>query len=91
MDTANKHKFRPHPMGNYALFGLTTLGCHSVITVHDQEREQAGLPQHIWVFQSFPTSSDYLATYINEEGTRRTFDFNDKNIYNSTTRLEECE
>jgi hypothetical protein len=83
------HKFRPHSEGNYALFGLTMFGCSSIITVHDTEREAAGLPQHIWQFFSFPDASDYVATYINEEGQYHTFDFRDPKIYNSTTRLEE--
>jgi hypothetical protein len=82
-------KFRPHHMGNYALFGINTFGCSSIINVRDTEREAAGLPQHIWKFHSFPSASDYVATYINEEGSRHTFDFRDSNIYNNTTRLEE--
>ena len=83
------HKFRPHSEGNYALFGINTLGCNSIITNRDAEREAAGLPQHIWKFHSFPGASDYVATYINEQGQRQTFDFRDALTYSNTTRLEE--
>ena len=85
------HKFRPHSEGNYALFGINTFGCSSVINVRDTDREAAGLQQHIWKFHSFPGASDYVATYINEEGSRHTFDFRDPITYSNTTRLEEYE
>jgi hypothetical protein len=85
------HKFHPCHMGNCALFGLNTFGCNSIITVRDVEREAAGLPNHIWKFIGFPTPSNLVADYINEEGDSRVFDFRDPDIYNNTTSLEECE
>lgn len=88
MDTATylkTHKFRPHHMGNYALFGLTNMGCQSIISVKNIPE----LENHIWKFVSFPGKSDYVATYINEEGHYHTFNFRDDNIYNNTTRLEQ--
>lgn len=88
MDTATylkTHKFRPHRMGNYGLFGLTLLGIHSVISVKNIPE----LENHIWKFVSFPGPSDYVATYMNEKGRYYTFNFRDPNIYSNTTRLEE--
>ena len=90
MDTATylkTHKFRPHSMGNYGLFGLSLLGINSIISVKNIPE----LENHIWMFVSFPGRSDYVGTYINEEGFTRDINFRDMEIYNNTTRLEECD
>ncbi len=81
----NTHKFRPHSMGNYGLFGLNFFGSHSIISV----KNIPGLENHIWKFVSFPGPSDYVATYINEEGAQYIFNFNDPKISDNITRLEE--
>jgi hypothetical protein len=89
MDTAKylkTHRFRPHQLGKYGLFGLTLLGTNSIISV-----QGIGLDGHIWMFNSFPGQSDYVATYTNEEGDQHTFNFKDPYIYDNTTRLEECD
>ncbi len=93
MDTSIiAQKFRPHPHGNYAMFGLNNLGTNSIITVVGDHEAVSSRKNHIWRFHSYIAGCpDYLANYINECGEISTFNFNNPDVYNNIIRLEEID
>jgi hypothetical protein len=50
------HKFKEHPNGNYALYGLALLGCHSIIQ-YDND---------IWMFYAYESGTNN-AIYYNKD------------------------
>ncbi len=52
-----QNMFEPHPNGSYALYGLNTFGCDSIIKFHDE----------IWKFCYFKIGTD-IPVYINKTG-----------------------
>jgi hypothetical protein len=77
------NKFRPHHMGNYALFGINMFGCSSIISY----KEVDGTVD-VWKFlHCGPCGGPPV--YFNSQGIRRTFDFGSSDVYNRATRLED--
>jgi hypothetical protein len=77
------HKFRPHPGGDYGLFGLNMFGSDSTISYTEIDGAV-----DIWRFIYFKTGSND-AIYINANGIHRTFALGDPNIASRAIRLEE--
>jgi len=70
------NKFEPHYFGNYALYGLNTFGCNSIIMFRDE----------IWKFCYFKHGSD-IPYYVNKDGTVLGIEiWNENNI----TRMQIC-
>jgi hypothetical protein len=67
----NSTEFVEHPMGNYACYGLNTLGCDSIIRYNDE----------IMKFYAFVSGSNN-AIYITKSGSERIF-----NPYNETLNI----
>ncbi len=63
------NEFVPHPMGNYACYGLNTFGCNSVILYNDE----------LLKFYSFQGSTNN-AIYINKDGKQIIININDETL-----------
>jgi hypothetical protein len=77
------NKFRPHHMGNYALFGLNNIGSSSIISYQEVDGTV-----DIWQFLYYGMSGG-PPVYVNSRGSRRIFDFGSSDVYNRATRLED--
>jgi hypothetical protein len=74
----NTHKFKPHSMGNYALYGLNTFGCESIIDFYND----------IWKFYAFEVGNNN-AIYINKSGHSFLLNTFSNHSQLNITRLEE--
>lgn len=70
------NKFEPHPMGSYALYGVNTFGCDSIIKFHNE----------IWKFHYFNVGSD-IPTFINKNGDLLEIDLRKAQ---NVTRMQIC-
>jgi hypothetical protein len=70
----NSTSFVDHPMGNYALYGLNTFGCDSIIRYNDEIMK-------FYAFMSFTGN----AIYISKNGTEHIINPNNSSL--NITRL----
>lgn len=66
------NEFVPHPMGNYALYGLNMLGCDSIIQYEDD----------IWMFWAFESRTNNTI-YYNKDRKPLTI-----NLYDSDLKIQ---
>lgn len=65
----NSNEFVPHPMGNYALYGVNMLGCDSIIQYDDD----------IWMFWALESGTNNTI-YYNKDRKPLTINLYDTNL-----------